>query len=289
MSPPKTILTLGVLLPGALAASEPCTRSLLRQVAARYVAAQSLGESRYLSATYNFTTNLLYTENDVAMNVSAGILSRPIKIDHHRSIYDRVQCATYTEVISADPSHPYVIGTQIRVTPSANGTAQITSIESRVTDEGDWLFNAQHTLHYALKEDWDPRPASELPPTPRAVIQAAGDAYLDLFLLGNGSVPVPWGVPCNRLEGGLYTAAGDTCESGVPSGVNITERRYVIDEEAGVVDIFCAFGSSKLPDSHEYKVENGKIRYVHTITACTNAPNCGFSDLPEILQQDIGF
>ena len=48
----------------------------------------------------------------------------------------------------------------------------------------------------------------------RAVIQAAGDAYLDIF--NDTSVQVPWGEPCERLEGGMYTGSGAAtdCECG---------------------------------------------------------------------------
>ncbi len=104
----------------------------------------------------------------------------------------------------------------------------------------------------------------------RAVIQAAADAYLNLFKNGPGSVAVPWADNCRRLEGGLYTAPGDTCNSGVPSGIDLVNRRYVIDESLGTVDVFLTFGGtgSRLPDSHEFRVEGGKIRYVHTITVC---------------------
>jgi hypothetical protein len=51
----------------------------------------------------------------------------------------------------------------------------------------------------------------------------------------------------------------------VPSGVRITNRRYVIDEVLGTVDVFNTFAGN-LPDTHEFRVEGGKLRYVHTMT-----------------------
>ena len=86
---------------------------------------------------------------------------------------------------------------------------------------------------------------------------------------------VPWGYPCNRTEGGMHTGKGDpddTCSVGVPSGVNITNRRFLADEITGSVQVFCTFGagnpngSSGAPDSHLFRLENGKLRYVHTLT-----------------------
>jgi hypothetical protein len=59
---------------------------------------------------------------------------------------------------------------------------------------------------------------------------------------------------------------------GVPGGVNIVNRRFVVDEVLGTVQVFCTFGAggpgggSGAPDSHLFRVENGKLRYVHTLT-----------------------
>jgi len=35
-----------------------------------------------------------------------------------------------------------------------------------------------------------------------------------------------------------------------------------------------------VPDAHTFRVEHGKIRYVHTITACKTF-NCGFKAPPQ--------
>jgi hypothetical protein len=272
------IVTTASLFLGAVSsalAAENCTRAFLKEASSRYIAAQSLGELRYmrsLSSTVN------YTENAKVTDIKTGMISQPLKIDHSRSIFDTTVCASYTELIVTDPKHPYVIGTQIHFTGG-----NITKIESIVTDAEDWLFNAQHTLHYALPESWEPIPIESR--DTRAAIRAAGDAYLDVFF--NKSVVVPWGTPCTRLEGGLYTAPGDDCSSGVPDGIKLVNRRYVIDEVMGTVDVFLTFGESGLPDSHEFRVEGGKLRYVHTITACST-PNCGF-DPPAQLKEELGF
>ena len=58
---------------------------------------------------------------------------------------------------------------------------------------------------------------------------------------------VPWGFPCVRVEGGRgYTGKGstaDSCEVGVPGGVNIANRRFVVDEVLGTVSVYCTFGA----------------------------------------------
>ena len=60
----------------------------------------------------------------------------------------------------------------------------------------------------------------------------------------------------------------------MPNNIPITNRRYVIDEDQGAVAVLNSFGPSKRPDIHTFRVEGGKLRYVHTITVC-DKPNCG--------------
>jgi hypothetical protein len=136
------------------------------------------------------------------------------------------------------------------------------------------LFNVTGTEYWASREKWDAIPSDKR--DSRETIKAAGDAYCDLF--NDKSVKVPWGTPCARLEGGSYTgkgAATDSCNVGVPSGVKLVNRQYVIDEEYGTVDIIMDFGGTAgnvgaggLPDSHDFRVESGKLRYVHTLSSC---------------------
>ena len=46
----------------------------------------------------------------------------------------------------------------------------------------------------------------------------------------------------------------------------------MVDETIGSVQVFCTFGAgnatggSGAPDSHLFRVENGKLHYVHTLT-----------------------
>ena len=49
-------------------------------------------------------------------------------------------------------------------------------------------------------------------------------------------------------------------------GVNIVARRFIVDETMGSVVAFCTFGVGGIPDSHLFRVEKGKLRYVHTLT-----------------------
>lgn len=99
------------------------------------------------------------------------------------------------------------------------------------------------------------------------MLQAAGDAYLDMWSNASAYNAVPWGTPCERVEG---SSLNSPCTNGAPKrgGANRNSmRRYVIDESLGSVDIHCAFSAvGGVADSHEFRLEGGKLRFVHTIT-----------------------
>ncbi|KAH8902840.1 hypothetical protein BR93DRAFT_919399 [Coniochaeta sp. PMI_546] len=255
--------------------SADCSREFLTKATDQYVAAQTAGQSNTVSAFS--TSNVTYTENNKPVTIKTSTLSQPIKIDFSRSAHDTVQCATFTEIIAASNPHPYVIHTRMVFT-----NEKATLIESVVTDNGDWLFNATGTLELNAPEHWDPIPKEKQ--DSRATIQAAGDAYFDRF--GNVSVTVPWGPPCYRLEGGLPargTLNGSDCVMVWPSTIHVPYRRYVVDETLGFVDIFVGFpgldrtqGNDPMPDSHAFRVEGGKIKYLHTASACITE-GCGLN------------
>lgn len=258
-----------ILITTAITASTQahCTRPLLKEAVDSYLSAQKTGNLNAFTAHFDNATWLGYRENSVKANLSSSILTKPLPITHDRSIYDTSACATFTEVVVNSTTNPYVLGTQLRF-----ANHKINKVETIVTKPGDWLFNITGTAYWTAQENW-----AEIPEEKRdsqLTIRKAADAYLDLF--NNPNTTVPWGIPCVRLEGGLYGNSGPngTCNVGVPSGVPLTNRRYVIDETLGSVDVMLDFGNSKWPDSHQFRVENGKLRYVHTMTHCGIA-NCG--------------
>ncbi|TFK24162.1 hypothetical protein FA15DRAFT_592882 [Coprinopsis marcescibilis] len=259
----RTISSLLAIAGGSSVLAQRCTYTSLQALTAAYVSAQVAGDPSLL-LPQGLTTSTLYTENFVPTSLTSAhsILTTPLAIDHKRSLHDTTQCATYTEIVVASgPSLTHhVIGTQIRLSESGK---EIGSVDSIVTTEGDWLFNATSTLYWASREDWSSIPATRR--DSRETIKAGGDAYLSLF--NDSSVQVPWGVPCNRLEGGNYNDDVGECNNWIPEGVPIVNRQYVIDETVGAVDIFCDFaGPGGVPDSHEFRLEGGKLRFVHTMT-----------------------
>jgi len=264
LTPVSVCLVLGALLTPALSRAEvSCTRGGLQQAVDLYIVAQTKGDTSGLP----LAKSVGYWENVAPADIQKGFITKPLNIDHHRSFLDTATCQTFTEVIVTDKAAPYVFGTRLRVNHD-----KIAEVEILWTTTGYWLFNADAYLKYSSTEKWDPIPAEKR--DSRDTLVGAANAYLDAFLEKRIDL-VPWGFPCVRVEGGAYTGKGspaDSCEVGVPAGVNIANRRFIVDEVLGTVQVFCTFGAgssgggSGAPDSHLFRLENGKLRYVHTLT-----------------------
>jgi hypothetical protein len=257
------VLTGVVLSPSVSAAQISCSRAGLQRAVDLYVAAQTKGDTSGLPLPMGAG----YFENNARADIDSGVIRTPMAIDHQRSLIDTSTCQTFTEVIVTSKDKPYVLGARLRVNRD-----KIAEIEILWTTTGYWLFNADAYLKWSSTEKWDAIPASQR--DTRATLVAAANAYLDAFLEGKKDL-VPWGYPCNRTEGGMHTGDGsatDSCDVGVPAGVNIANRRFIVDETIGSVQVFCTFGAgnanggSGAPDSHLFRVENGKLKYVHTLT-----------------------
>jgi hypothetical protein len=254
----KWIMLSAVLLaPAASFAQVACTRDGLQAATDLYIAAQSKGDPSGMP----LANGLAYIENMQVVDIKTGVIQKPLKMDFHRSLIDSATCQTFTEVIVTEKTHPYVLGTRLRINHD-----KIVEIESQVTQQGDWLFNADNYFKWSPGEDWGAIPPEQR--DSRDTLVAAANAYLDAFLEKRLDL-VPWGYPCNRTEGGIRTGKGvpqDSCDVGVPAGVNIVARRFVVDETTGSIVAFCTFGVGGLPDTHLFRVEKGKLRYVHTLT-----------------------
>ncbi|MBN2339324.1 MAG: hypothetical protein JXP48_12375 [Acidobacteria bacterium] len=252
--------------PGVQASQVPmvsCQRGGLQHAVRLYLAAQAKGDLSILP----LANGLGYQENMKPADIKTGFLTKPLVIDKSMSLYDDASCQTFTEVIVTDKANPHVFGVRLRVNHD-----KIAEIELITTTTGDWLFNADNYLKYSSDENWGPIPADRR--NTRAELVRGATAYLDAFLEAKTDL-VPWGYPCVRVEGGMTTSQGtdaDTCEAGLPAGVNIVNRRFVVDEVLGSVVVWCTFGAGGpggtmgAPDTHLFRMENGKLRYVHTLT-----------------------
>jgi hypothetical protein len=247
------------------AAKVGCTRANLQGTVDRYLEALKKGNASLMP----LATKAKYIENRKEMPFNEGIWKTALNIDFHRSLLDVETCETFTEIIHTSSSHPYVIGTRLKIEDS-----KIAEVEALVTDKGDWLFNAYNYLKYSSQEKWGILQAAQR--SDRQTLIQAANAYFDVFTDRSATSRVPWGIPCARLEGGAYTnEKGDpnaSCTGGPPlqgGSLKIVNRRYIVDLDMGTVVGLVDFGEKDgWPDSHAFRLESGKIRYVHTLTVC---------------------
>ncbi len=259
-------LLFSVLCVHSKALASDCTRASLQKNVEQYLEALKTGNLSKMPLALGSN----YNENKKNIPLGQGIWQAPLAIDFHRSILDTEACESFTEIISAKTSHPYVIGTRLKAVDG-----KISEIESLVSDKDDWLFNADNYLKYSSTEKWDIIPAGKRSDR-QTLIKVASD-YFDIFQDYSAFDKVPWGIPCVRIEGGAYTNPNNdpkpSCTAGVPKGggVPMTNRRYIVDPDMGTVVGLVDFGGEKgLPDAHTFRLENGKLRYVHVITLCPN-------------------
>jgi hypothetical protein len=240
-----------------------CSRIGLQYLAQQYLAGQAKGDYSALP----LATGLGYWEQFKPVDIKTGFLTKKLNINRSWAMFDEDTCQTYVEIMVTDKADPYVAGIRMRVTYD-----KLAEIDIIYTTTGYWGFNADDFLKYASLEDWGPVEASKR--STRGELVFAANAYLDAFLEARVEA-VPWGYPCVRIEGGAHTGKGtpaDSCADGVPAGVNIANRHFVVDEVTGSVVAYCTFGAggpnggSGAPDTHLFRVENGKLRYVHTLT-----------------------
>jgi hypothetical protein len=272
----------------AMAQAGTCTRERLAEIGDQYRASQAEGRAimhlRPMGEWVNYNENF-----ELSSMTFGGVIASPQKVDWDRSFYDTATCQVYVESIITNPEQPYVLATIIRAIGSPGSPpGTISAIDVITSTTKDWLFDASKTLYYAQREDWTDIPEAQR--NTRQELQAAADAYLDLFK--DKSVQVPWGTPCNRLEGSAYTGKGqpdDSCNVGVPDNIEMAERRYVIDPVVGSVAVFLRMGPNRRPDAHVFRIEGGKIRYVHTVTNCGTDENCGFGPFKDMLARNPGF
>jgi hypothetical protein len=234
-----------------------CDRIILQAAVDSYIEAQKAGDPSKMS----LAEKVNWIENLASTTMDKSICKTAMKIAFHRDFFDVDSCRIFSEVIVTDAGHPYVIGMRLRVSEG-----KISEVDAVVTDKGDWLFDATKYLTKSKGETWDTLPVAKR--STRQYLINSANAYLQLFDKPYKDT-VPWGTPCNRLEGGNnYT--DPVCSSGIPQdSQKITNRDFVVDQSMGSVDVYCRFFFSPAtgyPDSHLFRLVDGKLRYVHTLT-----------------------
>ncbi|MEP6962084.1 MAG: hypothetical protein ABI995_08395, partial [Acidobacteriota bacterium] len=92
----RTVLTWialsgALLAPATSYAQVACTRSGLQAAADLYVAAQGEGDPSGLP----LAMGLAYIENLQVVDIKTGVIQKPMKIDHSRTLIDQTACQTF--------------------------------------------------------------------------------------------------------------------------------------------------------------------------------------------------
>jgi hypothetical protein len=263
-------------------AQNGCTRDILEAAVDSYLTALAAGDHTLmpLTATARYIENDRTARNnrDRVIPFGQGLWESPVVPDHHLNLLDVDACATFTEVIIATARPQYVLGvrllvnvtseTSVLTTPrmiksAAAAGFEISEVNAVVTQQGDWLFDADAYLRHSRAEDWSVLPENQRI-TKEELLDGA-EAYFRYF--SDKSVDVPWGIPCARLEGGAYTGnrPNATCNVGIPDlNMNIPTIWHLTDVDHGMVVLYVFFGG---PDTHLFRILPTGYRYIHTLTA----------------------
>ena len=306
---PLLLMSFFMALGGNIAANaQPgdtaCSRENLKGIVDKYFVALEAHDPSGLP----LASNIKYTENGKELAVGEGLWKSAGKTLLRRDLIDTKKCGTHSNVVIEEKFDPKTVGQPMAlpgVKPKPmpeKGTprpimfgvrlrienGKISEIETIIARESEFAFNADGQL--ATKDqDWE----SILPPEERssrlAMIAAAND-YYDMFA-AEPDVRTPFASVCDRWENGLQTTVGGmetlAGEDGkkaqmnahdcTPKGLVIKNhgpRRFLVDEEAGVVIALMHFASA-LPDFHVFKMRNGKVELINAVIGA-GSPSMGW-------------
>ena len=212
-----------------------------------------------------FATNVVFTENDVAMPIGEGL-------------WGSINGASDTGLELADPStgqaawfglvqeHGQTAYYAMRLQAAGGRIAEVETVVMRQTGLPAPFGDPTQYTH-------DPAFAEVLPPEqrrPRERLRAVADSYFNTVELNDGTVFAPFDADCQRTENGISTTHGGAGAAGIAQGCEaqfklgiyrinkrVRERRYpLIDEERGVVVGTGFFDHANAFDS--YQTTDGK-------------------------------
>lgn len=256
MVSPTFVVVLGATLP---LVSARCQWAVLRDRADTYLYSQETGEidEAFVAAAYR--------ENGKPLNITTGMVSKPLKIEETRSIFDQDECKTYTEIVVTDAAQPYVIGTQISYTEQVDtSTVLVATVDSVVTTTGDLNFNASRWLEHFSGFGWgDQWPIiAEAKRDSRDVVKKIVDTYLDALAGSSTAAPV-FAADCTKQVGSELAAS---CADGlpVPAGMGSSNavRQYVFEDSLGAISVLVRSAEDAVPESFLFRVEDGKLKHI---------------------------
>jgi hypothetical protein len=249
----------------AMAQSEgsACTREGLNAITDKYFAALEA----HNPSGVTFASGARYTENGIEVEIGKGVWETAGKTTFKRGMADTQKCGTHTQAIMDENGNPKPILYGVRLKIDKDKISEIEAIVVR----GAQVLDVPAIL--ATKDqDWD----ATLPPEQRSSrlgMMAVADDYFELFVKEKKPKvsELPFLPVCDRWENGTQTTKGGT-NQGVtmpahncsPKGfadMTFSPRRFLIDEEKGVVVAYTLF-NNVWPDFHMFRIKNGHVDWI---------------------------
>jgi len=257
-------------VPGSAQAA--CDRKQLKKTADDYMSALSAGKPERL----RLTETVQFSENGKLLKVGEGLWQTAGAVRLSRSVMDVKQCGVHTQAVIEEAGRPIIFGVRLKV----ERDGRISEIETYVAREREFAFNAEGLLK-TKKQQWEKViPVKDR--TPREAMIEAADNYFLMFSR-DPKVEVPLARPCDRWENGTITTVKTSTVSVIegaeehdcsPKGLVTPRhgpRRFLVDEEAGVVVAYVRF-SSLLPDFHMFRMRKGKVDLIQVVVGSNAGP-----------------
>jgi hypothetical protein len=258
------VLVLGISAAAvAQSGGSACTRESLKAIADNFFTALEAHNPSSLP----LASGARYTENGIEVEIGKGSWESAGKTTFKRTMVDTTKCGTHTQAIIEEEGGPILYGARLKI---ENG--EISEIEAIVV-RGEQVLDIQAILD-TKNQDWE----NILPPEQRSsrlAMIAAADDYFELFVKEEKRVvsDLAYLGYCDRWENGRITTLGGMNQDVPmprhdcsPEGfADMTEthgpRRFLVDEEAGMVVAYVLFNNS-WPDFHMFKMNNGLVVWI---------------------------
>ena len=252
-----TFITAAVLLWGASAEAQTCTRDALKTIAASYFKAVETDDMSALATA----PTVRITENAAETKKGDGFFKTGGKAAFQRTIVDTATCSTLTQaVVEETTGTAAAVPVLIAVRLKSEG-GKVTEIEQVIARKGDFAFNPQGVLDTA-NQDWTTLLPADRRPT-RAHMNASADRYYDM--MEDPKNDPGFATPCQRWENGTNTTPKGDCYWRGATMTHPKRRLPVTDVELGVAVTIHNFRNDWL-DVHIFKFNaDGKITLIQSV------------------------
>lgn len=245
----------------AQSGARPCTREGLKTITDQFFAALEA----HNPSGVPLASGVRYTENGIEVAVGKGAWETAGKVTFKRGMADTLKCGTHTQAIIDEKGAPMLYGVRLKVSQD-----KISEIEAIVV-RGKEVLDVNAILN-TKDHDWEGILPSEQRSS-RLAMMAAADDYFELFTQKQPQrvSSVPYANFCDRWENGAQTTKGGM-NQGVPmpahncnpkgfSDMTHSPRRFLVDEESGVVVAYTMFNNI-WPDFHMFKMRGGYVQWI---------------------------